>query len=222
MFTCANRIKSRGIVHSRTAFKPCSLLFRQSGFVHTTSFQRLYLPIGIDNVEDIDEYRPGGYHPVHIGDHLTDRYKVLHKLGAGGFSTTWLTRDHLEECYVAVKILKAEETASNSEVRVLRHIAKIRSDHPGRNHIRLLRDHFEIRGPNGVHTCLVFDVAGPSISELYNIPRSGFPAGARRLRAHLARRVNRQLVNAVDFLHSNQICHGGKTRHRRPLLVSDE
>ena len=39
-------------------------------------------------------YRPGGYHPVHLGDTFKDgTYEVVHKLGYGSFSTVWLVED---------------------------------------------------------------------------------------------------------------------------------
>ena len=45
--------------------------------------------------ENFLDYRPGGFHPVTLGDTLKDgRYKIHHKLGYGGFSTAWLARDH--------------------------------------------------------------------------------------------------------------------------------
>ena len=43
--------------------------------------------------EDLDRYRPGGYHPVHLGDVFNDRYMVVRKLGYGQYSTVWLARD---------------------------------------------------------------------------------------------------------------------------------
>jgi serine/threonine-protein kinase SRPK3 len=44
--------------------------------------------------EELSVYSPGGYHPIHINDHLKDgRYKILNKLGFGSFSTVWLARD---------------------------------------------------------------------------------------------------------------------------------
>lgn len=124
---------------------------------------RLRPPCGVDFYEEVDEYRPGGFHPVHLRDLLDGRYEVLHKLGYGGFSTTWLVRDTVGIGYKAVKIVKAEETEASSEVRTLQHLASLETDHPGRNHIRRLTSHFILEGPNGRHRCPVMDVAGVSL-----------------------------------------------------------
>ena len=44
--------------------------------------------------EWIEDYRPGKYHPVHIGDTFNNsRYRAIRKLGYGSFSTVWLARD---------------------------------------------------------------------------------------------------------------------------------
>lgn len=47
--------------------------------------------------EEIEEgraaYRPGGFHPVYIGDIFNDRFKVLSKIDYGRYSTVWLVRD---------------------------------------------------------------------------------------------------------------------------------
>lgn len=46
-----------------------------------------------DIEEGTQAYRPGGFHPVYIGDVFKDRYKVLNKIGYGVYSTVWLVRD---------------------------------------------------------------------------------------------------------------------------------
>jgi len=46
-----------------------------------------------EGVESAYNYRPGGYHPVHLGDVYCERYKVINKLGYGSYSTVWLARD---------------------------------------------------------------------------------------------------------------------------------
>ena len=46
------------------------------------------------DTEPLHRYHRGGYHPVHLGDYLSNgRYKILHKLGWGGYSTVWAARD---------------------------------------------------------------------------------------------------------------------------------
>ncbi|KAJ6093034.1 protein kinase domain protein [Penicillium sp. IBT 16267x] len=66
----------------------------------------LYEPI--EDVERMEYYRTGGYHPVTIGDHFNDRYRVVHKLGHGTYSTIWLTRDERFNRYVAVKYIHSQ------------------------------------------------------------------------------------------------------------------
>lgn len=47
------------------------------------------------DVEWIEDYRKGGYHPVHLHDIFNQRYKVTAKLAYGSFSTVWLAQDQL-------------------------------------------------------------------------------------------------------------------------------
>lgn len=69
-------------------------------------------PSGIKDCEDIEYYEPGGYHPVLLGDVYDDNsYKISHKLGSGGFSTVWLARDFQRDAWVALKCVKAKESA---------------------------------------------------------------------------------------------------------------
>lgn len=48
-----------------------------------------------------------GYHPVHIGEVLLNRYVIIQKLGWGHFSTVWLSKDFKYDTYVALKIQKS-------------------------------------------------------------------------------------------------------------------
>ena len=44
--------------------------------------------------EPLNDYRPGGYHPVHLKDFFKDaRYKVIRKLGHGLHAAVWLAND---------------------------------------------------------------------------------------------------------------------------------
>ncbi|KKA16436.1 hypothetical protein T310_9980 [Rasamsonia emersonii CBS 393.64] len=46
------------------------------------------------DAEPLHRYQKGGYHPITLGSFLNNkRYKILHKLGWGGYSTVWAARD---------------------------------------------------------------------------------------------------------------------------------
>ena len=46
------------------------------------------------DAEPLQRYRQGGYHPTHLSDEFNGgRYKILHKLGWGGYATIWLAKD---------------------------------------------------------------------------------------------------------------------------------
>ena len=72
------------------------------------------------------DYKIGGYHPVHVGEVLLDRYVIIQKLGWGHFSTVWLTKDLKHNNYVALKIQKSAQhylEAAYDEVEILDKIA---------------------------------------------------------------------------------------------------
>lgn len=51
----------------------------------------------VDIEEGSDAYKPGGLHPVYIGDVYVDKYEVVSKLGWGQYSTVWLVKDLSKE-----------------------------------------------------------------------------------------------------------------------------
>jgi serine/threonine-protein kinase SRPK3 len=61
----------------------------------STSLSQSQNSVLTEDEEDLEDYRPGGYHPVSIGDEFNNsRYVVVRKLGWGHFSTVWLARDN--------------------------------------------------------------------------------------------------------------------------------
>ena len=61
------------------------------------------------DVEELEMYEIGGYHPIHIGDELHGgRYRIVHKLGYGSYATVWLVRDQVKNRYAALKIAAAD------------------------------------------------------------------------------------------------------------------
>ena len=165
-----------------------------------------YLFSTLHHVEDVERYEPGGFHPVHIGGRFRGkRYKVIHKLGAGGFSTVWLAWDTELSRYVSLKVVSADasKACQDKELEIYRCIQQdsILSTHPGRNFVSSPLDHFWFDGPNGSHICLVFQVLGPSMARLSCLEC--------RLRKGVDRRTSWQVTQGLAYLHSLGICHGG-------------
>ncbi|GJP96256.1 kinase-like protein [Aspergillus niger] len=79
----------------------------------------------IKGVETLEEYVPGGYHPIMVGDMLHNRYYIVDKIGSGGYSTVWLAHDTVFKRYVALKVNTAD--ALPREATVLRSLSTPRS-----------------------------------------------------------------------------------------------
>lgn len=143
-----------------------------------------------DDVEDVEMYRPGGYHPIDLYDILGGRYSH------GGFATIWLARDLLDNMYVAVKALMTNRPGN--DVEFLSYIQDHGWNHPN---IASLHDVLTIRGPNGQHQCLVFNFVGPSLKRMTDY--------AHRLPSVMAHNAAQQIAKGLAHLHSIGICHGG-------------
>ncbi|KAL8345937.1 hypothetical protein RB598_000046 [Gaeumannomyces tritici] len=153
----------------------------------------------IPYAEQLYRYAPGGYHPVLIGDTLGSRYRVVHKLGYGGFSTTWLCRNEASQAYVAIKVGTADSPFD--EYEMLDFLNRPSSKNaPGRSMIPKVLDRFTVEGPNGRHPCIATPPALCSIQEALD-EEAPFPIDT-------ARSLAAQLVLALDYIHSRGIVHG--------------
>ena len=174
--------------------------------------------------EGLEDYKPDGYHPVHIGEILLERYVIMQKLGYGHFSTAWLALDSKYGNYVCIKIQKSEERyilAAYDEVEILQELSKhyydkewiksleeyykdepekLKSIHKKENsHVVQLLNSFIYYGQNGKHFCMVFEVMGVTLLEIikkYNYKGIPIP---------LVRVITKQILIGLDFLH--RICH---------------
>lgn len=64
------------------------------------------------------------------------QYEIVHNLGFGGYSTTWLTRDTALNQYVVLKVLVASESSQNVETNILQKLHTSNVFHPGRSTCR--------------------------------------------------------------------------------------
>lgn len=158
----------------------------------------------IEDVEDLDSYRVGGYCPLEIGDRLNcGRYQLVDKLGYGGYSTTWLARDLQHARYVAVKVITADASEGTPEASLLRSLEKS-PYRPGKEIIQTLIDEFWIAGSNGKHRCILTSPARMSLFDAKEASTCGL------FRPEVARSIIAQLIRRVAFLHHENVVHGGK------------
>lgn len=113
--------------------------------------------------------------------------------------------------YVALKILTADASSMETESKILSRSSEMFNDHPGKFHIMSLLGTFELKGPNGEHKCLVFEVMGPSAASMIeHLPSNLLSSTAPRIRypTWMAKSILRQILLGIDFLHQAGIVHG--------------
>lgn len=160
----------------------------------------------VEDVEQLEHYQPGGFHPVQIGDRFRDRYRIVHKLGYGPFSTIWLARDEQVPRYVAVKVCTAD--AVQLEADTLSCLGETAGPHGGlnggRDLVPVVLDRFNVQGPNGSHGCLL---TAPARCSLRDAREASF-VGLFQL--DVARSLAAQLALAVAYIHEQGLVQGGE------------
>ncbi|KAI0475548.1 kinase-like domain-containing protein [Xylariaceae sp. FL0804] len=145
-------------------------------------------------LENVSEYNKGGFHPIHLGDKLNDRFEVIHKLGAGGYGT-----------WRAVKVMTANHSAKPLEERVLNHLlARSSVEELYSRHICLPLERFFVEGPNGRHLCQVMPIMGCPVSRW----RRAMDKDDKEDSAAAVKNVCGQIARGLRFLHDNGVCHG--------------
>lgn len=150
-----------------------------------------------------EEYRKGGYHPVAEGELYNRRYRTAHKLGWGYFSTVWLCWDYEDDDFKAIKFQKSAEhyrEAAFDEIKLLAQIMK--GDPKAEKCCCYMTDHFEHKGPNGTHVCMVFKVLGENLlSVIKYYDYKGLPL-------NVVKQIAYRTLIGLDYLHRElQIIH---------------
>lgn len=127
--------------------------------------------------------------------------------------------------FVAVKIIQAKASAGEStEVSICNHLAEKAKQDSHSKHVTTFLDNFRLTGPNGDHTCLVFEPMGPSAASMvdelpYNQPRA--PGKISRYPEPMAKSILRQVLRALAFSHRNGVSHGDLQPGNILFAVSD-
>ncbi|KAI2641393.1 kinase-like protein [Hypomontagnella submonticulosa] len=155
-------------------------------------------------VEDVRLYNEGGLHPVHLDDILDGRFKVVHKLGNGGFGIVWLCREISSGKWRAIKIMAAGGSTGGAEQKIYNYLQTHCSpEELEANHISVPLEQFWLEGPNGRHLCLVMPVLGWTAAD-WRLKLKDYEEQT----GIDAKNTCRQIVEAIHFLHSHGICHG--------------
>ncbi|KAJ7172101.1 kinase-like domain-containing protein [Mycena filopes] len=124
-----------------------------------------YVFSDLEDTEDSDNYVSGGFFPVKLGDILgpessapgSSGYRISAKLGYGSYSTVWLAHDLAAvKRTVAVKIVRASESATSREIAILKRLRTSTPDPPA---VLQLLDSFTVTSGNGIHQAIVTEPA---------------------------------------------------------------
>jgi serine/threonine protein kinase len=148
---------------------------------------------GTASFEGVRGYsKKGGFHAVCVGDRLDGTWEVRQKLGFGRFSTTWAAAHGVDGRAAAVKVNRSDVDWWKEEVEML---SELRNE-PCVLHIDAS---FELRGPNGVHGCIVTERMGHSLAVLRSRCKS-LPAWVRH-------GITRDLMRGLASIHGHGIVH---------------
>ncbi|KAI3324225.1 kinase-like protein [Xylariaceae sp. AK1471] len=157
----------------------------------------------MDEVEDLEGYRPGGFAPVTIGDILADRFQIIYKLGFGGIAMVWLCWELATEKWWAVKINAASHSSEDcGDLKAIRLMQQNGLDQKqlDENHITMAFETFWEETLNGRHLCTVLPVLGPRAHD--------WRTEELKLETERVRSVCYQITKGLSFLHSNGLVHG--------------
>ncbi|EGT52975.1 hypothetical protein CAEBREN_02684 [Caenorhabditis brenneri] len=154
-----------------------------------------------ENREELD-YGNGGYYPVKNGQILNKRYEVQKMLGNGHFAIVHMAEDRMTESTVAVKIAKSDRRyAKPSEMEIkfmerIKEVTKSNSSSPGSKNIVKLLDDFRIKGKEGIHVVMVFEVLCMDLDRLL------FESNQQVLTLDRIRKFSKNILEGLLFLHT--------------------
>lgn len=153
--------------------------------------------------EPSQAYKPGGFHPINVGEVYNERYEVVRQLGWGVYSTVWLVQDVKDKHLAAMKVLVGSLTNDKSgwdEPGIMRDLHAKNPESPGYRHIVQLLDEFVIEGPNGKHITLVVEAMDVSVFDVYRRMRDPMPLP-------LVKRVAKHTLLALQYMHECNLIH---------------
>ncbi|RYP93261.1 hypothetical protein DL770_000636 [Monosporascus sp. CRB-9-2] len=174
----------------------------ERGAKYANTWMYRSVPI-MDEVEDLEDYQPGGLAPLDLGDNLANRFQIIYKLGFGGMATVWLCWEIDTEQWRAIKVNAASQSSEDcSDLLAIRHMKEqgVTPEQLETNHVVMPLETFWMESPNGRHLCLVLPLLGPNLID-WRSDKLGVDMD----------RVDKlcyQTAKGLSFLHSKGLCHG--------------
>lgn len=143
----------------------------------------------MDN-EPLRRYKPGGYHPVSIGEVFNNRYRVIKKMGWGTFSTVWSAYDYQEPTiFKVLKIQKADKSSTMNAQEEIKYTSEIKDEYGCS-----LLDNFQHIGIFGKHEVLVFRLLGENLLKVLDMYQfNGLPL-------NIVKKISKQLLQCLIHL----------------------
>ncbi|KAG6179312.1 hypothetical protein E4U10_007917 [Claviceps purpurea] len=170
------------------------------------------------DVEDLEDWEArgrimGDYYPINIDDCLNERYRIVHSIGHGAWSTVWLAIDEETHKYVAIKVGIAQSDGNEGKIltEISQSLAKSDVSKDKKSMIPTVLDQFEIRSRKGTHPCLVTLPARCSLEDALS------NSSTRIFQLDVARSLAAQLAIAVSIVHDKGYAHGDL--HLKNLLL---
>lgn len=127
----------------------------------------------------------------------------------------YILRSNAPLKYVAVKVLMAKNSLPASpcpEIDMARTLAT--STATGSGHILKLLDTFQQDGPNGVHTCLIYEAMAGTVASLVTTFPGNFPVPGKvfdyrpvRYEKWMGKRILKHTLLGLEFLHQHNVVH---------------
>ena len=119
---------------------------------------------------------------------------------------------------MALKVTRADANVSN-EIELHEVLRTRGASHPGLSCIVMLKDNFSIHGPNGEHSCVAYEVMGPSIGHVRDDTLLLNSTTYFTLSA--GRNIIYRILLALDCMHSIGLVHGDLYEENVLLTVRD-
>ncbi|TBU29016.1 kinase-like protein [Dichomitus squalens] len=182
--------------------RPIALSWRSTPSISHRAASNWSVTVGLPATPEPTEcYKPGGYHPIRIGEVYNNSYRVVRRLGWGRYSTVWLVQNIRDNGYGAMKVLVGELATQKAlavwdELEIMKTLRDTNPHAPGHSHICHILDNFTYEGPHGKHICLVLEPMGFSVLDIY----CGFKA---EMPLFLVKRISKQLLRALQYMHDD-------------------